>query len=96
MPIPLFNRFGNTNRNTAATNYNAANGNIISQFVQLRKNPGQILDIMLQNEKIDQQQYNELYPFRNNPEMVARYLMNNGKSGEINHAQQVANQINGR
>ena len=86
MPNDLFNRYGNMN------NYNGAT-NIFSQLAMLRKNPAMILDILLQNGKINQQQYNDLQQFKNNPEMIGKYLINNGMRNEINHAQQVANQI---
>ena len=54
MPNPLFNRFGNMNQNSG--------GNILHQLAQIKKNPSAILDILLQNGKINQQQYNDLQP----------------------------------
>ncbi len=93
MPNPLFNRFGNI-MNNKPNNYSKGSGNILSQIAQLKKDPGCILDIMLQNGKINQQQYNELQLYRNNPEMIVKYLMNNGKANEINQAENAINQIN--
>ena len=85
MPNNLFNRFGNMQRNT--------NGdNILAQLARIKQDPGSILDIMLQHGKINQQQYNELQQYRNNPEMIGRYLINNGRANEINQAQQIINQ----
>jgi hypothetical protein len=54
------------------------------------RSPGVILDIMLNNGKINRQQYNDLQQFRNNPEMICKYLMNNGRANELNYAQQIA------
>jgi hypothetical protein len=48
MPNNLFNRFGNAPRQ------NNNNNNILAQIAQIKKNPGVILDILLQNEKISQ------------------------------------------
>lgn len=84
----LFNRFGNN------VNYNKTpNNNLISQFMSLRNNPSGILDILFQNKKISQQQYNALQPYKNNPEAIAKYLIDNGRSNEIRQAEQAANQI---
>lgn len=85
MANPLFNRFGGGN-NVQPQN------NIISQFLRLQKNPGEILDVLLQSGKINQQQYNELQPYKNNPEMIGKYLMDNGNSNSINQIQQMLNQ----
>lgn len=88
MPNPLFNRFGNQNiqRNN--------NGNMLSQLARLKNDPGYILDILLQSGKINQQQYNNLQPYRNNPEAIGKYLINNGHGKEIQQAEQLANQFN--
>ncbi len=87
MPIPLFNKFGNRNYNQPRGN------NILAQLIQAKNNPGYILDILLQNNKINQQQYNELQPYKNNPEMIGRYLINHGKAEEINRAEYDANRM---
>ena len=85
MPNSLFTMFGNDKNNMS--------GNILKQLAQIKRNPGAILDIMLQNGKIDYQQYNELQQYKNNPEMIVQYLMNKGKSNEINQSQQMANSM---
>ena len=90
MANPLFNRFGNVN-NTSQTNN--SNKNILFQLAQLKRDPGSILDIMLSNGKINQQQYNDLQRYRGNPEMICKYLINNGKANEINNAEHIVNQI---
>ena len=90
MPTSLFNRFGNKGVQSRPQN------NIISQLMSLRNNPGGILDILLQNNKITQQQYNELQPYKNNPEAIGRYLINSGFSKEISNAEQTANQMTNR
>lgn len=90
MPNFLFNRFGAGNQSSRPP---AAGNNIISQLAQIKRNPSAILDILLQNGKITQSQYNDLQPYKNNPEMIGRYLMNSGHAGEINQAQQMANQM---
>lgn len=86
MANSLFNRFGNssgvTNQNANINNVgNNQNNqsNILSQLAKLKNNPGEILDILLQNGKINQQQYNELLPYKNRPELIGQYLLNNGK-----------------
>ena len=89
MSNPYFNRFGG---NTQYNNRGSQNENILSQFARLKNNPGEILDIMLRNGKINQQQYNDLQLYRDNPEAIGKYLINNGMGGDINRAQQVANQ----
>ena len=87
MANPLFNMFGNSGRN------NINRQNISNQYKQLLNNPGQILDILLQNGKINRQQYNDLQVYRNNPEQIVRYLVNNGNATQINQSQQIANQL---
>lgn len=84
MANSLFNRFGGGN-NVQPQN------NIISQFLRLQKNPSEILDVLLQSGKINQQQYNELQPHKNNPEAIGKYLMNNGNGSSINQIQQILN-----
>lgn len=99
MANSLFRRFGNsimaTNQNVNVNNVgNNVNNNqnnksnILSQLVKLKNNPGEILDILLENGKINQQQYNDLQPYKNNPELIGRYLINNGHANEINSVKQ--------
>lgn len=72
MPNSLFNRFGNIGMRQ---NPQRPQNNILSQLMSLRNNPGGILDILLQSGKINQQQYTELQPYRNNPEAIGKYLI---------------------
>lgn len=88
MPNFLFNRFGNVNNQQ--NNYS---NDLRTQLIQTMKNPGTILDILLQRNKIDWQQYNELQQYKNNPEMIAKYLINKGQGNAINQAQQDANRM---
>ena len=90
MPIPLFNKFGNVNNNYASSH---GGRNILSQFLQIKKNPGVILDILLRNSKINQLQYKDLMPYKNNPEMIVKYLINNGKGEEIAQTESLVNNI---
>ena len=87
MANPLFNRFGNTRMN-------GNNGvlNILNQYRQVQNDPGKILDILLNNGKINQQQYNDLQQYRNDPKSIAQYLINTGNASQINQAQQLVNQ----
>lgn len=87
MPNPLFNKFGNIGMQRRPQN------NIVSQLMSLRNNPGGILDILLQSGKINQQQYTELQPYKNNPEAIGKYLINRGFGGEISNAEQTANKM---
>ena len=87
MATPLFQRYGNYQQQ------NQLRGNLAYQVAMLKNNPGYILDILLQNRKINQVQYNELQPYKNDPEAIGRYLINSGKQGEINQAEQTANNM---
>ena len=89
MPTSLFNRFGNMGKRNPQNN-------LVSQLMSLRSNPGGILDILLQNGKINQQQYSELQPYRNNPEAIGKYLISYGKGAEISNAEQTANMMTHR
>ena len=89
MGTPLFNKYGNINNQQPQ---NFGGNNILAQFAMVKKNPGIVLDILLRNQKINQQQYNDLQQYKNDPEMIARYLMNNGKASEIRQAEQMMNQ----
>lgn len=95
MANPLFNRFGGRHQNGMNGNpSNVGNGGlleIIHQYRQLQNNPGAILDILFQHSKINQQQYSELQPMRDNPQQIVNYLMRHGNAGQINWAQQIAN-----
>ena len=73
---------------------NGNNGvlNILNQYRQVQNDPGKILDILLNNGKINQQQYNDLQQYRNDPKSIAQYLINTGNASQINQAQQLVNQ----
>ena len=88
----LYNLLNNINRNNGGNNILS----LIYQAKQMQNNPGQVLDILLYNNKIDQQQYNELQQYKNNPWQVFNYLMNHGNSNELNQAQQTADQYRGQ
>ena len=89
MGNPLFNRFGNMGNNSGGNHGN----NILSQIAQIQKNPGAILDILMQNGKINQQQYNDLQQLKDNPQGIVNYLMNNGNPNQMNQVQQLVNQF---
>lgn len=50
-----------------------------------------ILDILLQSGKINNQQYNELQPYKNDPQQIASYLMNSGNANKLN---EIMNKVN--
>ena len=87
MSTSLFNRFGNTNQ------YGGFQNNILSQLALVKKNPGAILDILLQSGKINQQQYSDLQKYKNDPQAIVNYLIQNGNAGQINQAQRTAGQF---
>lgn len=87
---------GNPLYNLLNRNQNNGMINIINQVRQLQNNPGMILDILAQNGKITQQQYNELQPYRNNPQEIYNYLFDHGNADQLNQAQQQAGLFNGR
>lgn len=97
MGNPLFNRFGgrNNNYNQLSMPQNQGNNlvNILRQYKQIQKDPGAILDILFQHGKINQQQYNELQPMRNNPQQIVNYLSQHGNANQINQVQQMIGSI---
>lgn len=86
MANPLFNMLGGRINNSPV-------GNIMNQYMQLKKDPGKILDLLFQNGKINMQQYNDLQPYRNNPQAIVNYLSMNGNANQINNAENLANQL---
>lgn len=76
----LFDQF----KNISSPMQQNAQPNILAQYMQLQNNPGGIIDILLQNGKINQAQYNDLQKYKNNPQMICAYLMNNGNNGQLN------------
>lgn len=97
---PMFNQFNNMFGNNMMNNgyqqqYSQPNNvlGLISQIQQIKNNPDMLLDILLQRGKINQQQYNELQPYKNNVQQIAVYLANHGKANELNMAQQEASNM---
>ncbi len=86
MANPLFNMLGGRINNSPV-------GNIMNQYMQLKRDPGKILDLLFQNGKINMQQYNDLQPYRNNPQAIVNYLSMNGNANQINTAENLANQL---
>ena len=86
MANPLFNMLGGRINNSPV-------GNIMNQYMQLKQDPGKILDLLFQNGKINMQQYNDLQPYRNNPQAIVNYLSMNGNANQINTAENLANQL---
>lgn len=91
MGNPLFNRFGGGYQPNNQVNNSGGIIGALRQYRQLQNDPGAILDILLHNGKINQQQYNELQPMRNNPQQIVNYLAQHGNASQINQAQQIAN-----
>lgn len=93
MSTSLFNRYGNNN---PMPNNNGSVGGllgvILNQFNQVQKDPGKILDILFNNGKITQQQYNSLQPIKDNPQKIVQYLLQNGNGDQIRNASKFANQ----
>lgn len=86
MANPLFDMLGGRINNSPV-------GNIMNQYMQLKQDPGKILDLLFQNGKINMQQYNDLQPYRNNPQAIVNYLSMNGNANQINNAENLANQL---
>ena len=83
----LFNRFG------APQPQNNGLVGLLTQYGQLQNNPGYILDILLNNGKINQMQYNELQKYKNNPVQIAQYLINNGNAQGLRNAENLINNM---
>ena len=52
--------------------------NTIQQIQKIRQNPNQLGDLLLQNGKITQQQYEEISRMNGNPQQIGQYLMQSG------------------
>lgn len=52
--------------------------NVINGFNQISNNQGNIADMLLQNGRINQQQYNEIKSMGNNYARIGQYLMQYG------------------
>lgn len=89
--VTIGNMFNNLNNMSMGNNQNGIT-NIIGQLRQCQQNPGVILDILAQSGKINQQQYNDLQQYKNNPQQIANYLITNGYGNQINQIIQQLNQ----
>lgn len=73
MSNPLFNKFG------PSQNYSRMNPlQMANLFRQVQSNPSKITDLLLQNGRINKQQYDDMQKFGGNPEAIAKYLLENG------------------
>lgn len=79
----LFDQFKNISAPTKMLQNNNMI-NMLTMYKQVQNNPGMIVDILLQNGKINQAQYNDLQAYKNNPQMIVNYLLKNGNS-ELNN-----------
>ena len=83
MANSLFDQFKNISSPTRQPQNNVMN--MLSMYKQVQNNPSMIVDILLQNGKINQAQYNDLQQYKNNPQMIVNYLLNSGSGGELNN-----------
>ena len=91
MPSSIRNKFDNISQFASSK----SGLNILSQLKMIQQDSGAILDILLQNGKINQQQYADLQQYRNNPQMIFNYLSNNGNYNELNgYKRQVEERLN--
>lgn len=69
---PLFGMMGGMN--------GGINGmmRMIQTIRQAQQNPNMLADMLMQNGKINQQQYDEIKKFNGNPQMIGEYLMQSG------------------
>ena len=96
MANPLYNMINNAVRPTQPQPQQNNNPlNLLAQIRQIQQNPGMLLDMMLQNGKITQEQYQEMQPIKNDPQKCAQYLFNHGYANELNQAQQQVNNMRG-
>ena len=103
MGNPLYNMFTNMMMNRVigqGQSFPPGGGggntpNIYQQIQMLQRDTGAILDILAMSGKINQQQYSELQPYKNDPQKMVQYLINNGRADEIGKAQQDANNLLG-
>lgn len=90
MPNPLYNMYNNM------INHAAPSGaNIIQQLMMIKNGQTSILDILAQQGKINQQQYNQLQPYKNNPQQIFNILYNSGYASQLNVAEGQAKQTYG-
>ena len=75
----LFDRFGGNAGIPQRNNNPMLNAiNMVQLFRQIQNDPSKIADLLLNNGKITQDQYNEIQKFNGNPELIGRYLMQSG------------------
>lgn len=96
MSNPLYKQFG------GQPPFNPANrlGNAMqmaSMFKQIQNDPSKIADILLQSNRINQQQYEQLKQFNGNPEQMGRFLLQSGviNQQQINSLQNMVPQFRG-
>ena len=51
---------------------------MINQIRQARQNPNMLADLLVQNGKINQSQYEQIRQFNGDPQKIGEYLMQNG------------------
>lgn len=67
---PLFGMMGGSNVGNMMQ--------MISQIRQARQNPNMLADLLVQNGKINQSQYEQIRQFNGDPQKIGEYLMQNG------------------
>lgn len=67
---PLFGMMGGSNVGNMMQ--------MINQIRQARQNPNILADILMQNGKINQNQYDQIKQFNGDPQMIGQYLMQSG------------------
>ena len=84
----MFNNLSNNMNNLDS------GSNIMNQLKQCQQDKGAILDILLQNGKINQQEYNDLQQYKNNPQQIVQYLAGRNQiyANQINQIVQGLNQ----
>lgn len=96
MSNPLYNKFGAGQQvNPASRLGNAMQ--MIAAFKRVQNDPSQLADILRQNNRINDQQYQELKRCNGNPEQMGRYLLQSGimNQQQINNLQNLIPVFNG-
>ena len=71
---PLFGRMmGGMNGNPMANMMN-----MLQQIRTMQQNPNQLADLLFNNGKITEEQYEEIKQFNGNPQKIGEYLMRTG------------------
>lgn len=79
MANPFFNRFGGRAQNPMVNVFQMA-----AKFKQIQNDPSQIPKMLLDSNKISQQQYEEMKKFGGNPKMMGEYLLQSGTMTQQN------------